>query len=64
MNLSTALELGRQAGAKLPETDEITLVGVEAADVQTFDEELTKEVEAALPDVVRTVLSALNRERE
>lgn len=64
VNLTTALELGRQAGAKLPASEDIMLVGIEAADVQTFDEELSPEVETALPAAIGTVLSALNRERE
>lgn len=64
VNLNTALELGRQAGAKLPTSDEIVLVGIEAADVQTFDESLTPEVETVLPEAVGIVLAALNRKRE
>jgi hydrogenase maturation protease len=64
VNLPTALELGRQAGAQLPPPGEILIVGVEAADVQTFDEALTPEVEIALPQAVEAVLSALDRERE
>ena len=64
VNLSTALELGRQAGAKLPASEDIMLIGVEAADVQTFDEELSPEVEIALPKAIGVVLSALDRERE
>ncbi len=64
VNLSTALEFGRQAGAKLPTTDEILLIGVEAADVQTFDEALSPEVESALPHAVEIVLSALSEAKE
>ena len=64
VNLPTALELGRQAGAQLPPSSEILLVGVEAADVQTFDEALTPEVETALPQAVEAVLAELDRERE
>lgn len=64
MNLPTALELGRQAGAQLPSASDILLVGVEAADVQTFDETLTPEVEDALPLAVEAVLTALDREGE
>ena len=64
VNLPTALELGRQAGAQLPTSSEIFIVGVEAADVQTFDEALTPEVEIALPQAVEAVLSVLDRERE
>ncbi len=59
VNLPTALELGRQAGAQLPQPSEILIIGVEAADVQTFDEALTPEVEIALPQAVEAVLSAL-----
>lgn len=64
VNLPTALEFGRQAGAKLPATEDIVLIGVEAADIQTFDETLSPEVETALPQVLEVVLSELNRERE
>ena len=64
VNLPTALELGRKAGAQLPPPNEILIVGVEAADVQTFDEALSPKVELALPRAVDAVLSALDRERE
>jgi hydrogenase maturation protease len=64
VNLPTALEFGRQAGAKLPTSEDIILIGVEAADVQTFDETLSPEVENAFPIVLEVVLSELNRERE
>jgi hydrogenase maturation protease len=64
VNLPTALELGRQAGAQLPRASEILLIGVEAADVQTFDESLTPEVEGAVPKAVEAVLTALDREGE
>ena len=64
VNLPTALEFGRQAGAKLPTSEDIILIGVEAADVQTFDETLSPEVENAFPMVLEVVLSELNRERE
>ena len=60
LNLPTAIDLGRQAGAHLPKTEDITLIGVEAADVQTFDETLSPEVEASLPQAVEAVLSVLN----
>ena len=64
VNLPTALTLGRQAGAHLPNSQDILLIGIEAADVQTFDEELSPEVEAALPDAVNAVLYALEMEKE
>jgi hydrogenase maturation protease len=64
MNLPTALALGRQAGAYLPDSKDILLIGIEAADVQTFDESLSPEVEAALPHAVDAALFALEMERE
>lgn len=60
VNLPTALEIGRHAGAHLPESEDITLIGVEAVDVQTFDETLSPEVEASLSLAVESVLSVLN----
>jgi hydrogenase maturation protease len=63
VNLSTALAVGREAGASLPCDDHIMLIGVEAADVQTFDEELSTEVKAALPEVMEITLSALREIR-
>ena len=61
VNLPTALQLGRNSDAHLPVNEAILLVGVEAADINTFDDEsLTPEVEAAIPLAVEAVLSALN----
>ena len=59
VNLSTALKLGYQTGAHLPAMKDILLIGVEAADVQTFDESLTPEVEAAVPLVVKSVIERI-----
>lgn len=59
MNLPTALELGRQAGLSLPAGADILLVGIEAADILTFSEDLTPAVAEAVPQVVRLVLDAL-----
>ncbi len=64
VNLATALQFGRLAGASLPPMENILLVAVEAGDVQTFDESLTPQVEAALPEAVETVVRALDREEE
>jgi hydrogenase maturation protease len=64
VNLPTALELGRQAGAHLPDVQDILLMGIEAADVQTFDEGLSPEVEAVLPEAVSYILSELKMEEE
>lgn len=63
VNLHTALELGRQAGARLPQDENIKLIGVEAADVLTFSEQLSAEVEAAIPLAVGAVLDELQLER-
>lgn len=64
VNLPTALEIGRQAGAKLPDLDQILLVGIEAADVQTFDEALTPQVEESIPRAIEAVRSALIHKEE
>ena len=60
VNLSTALEFGRQAGAHLPGNDQIRLVGIEAADILTFGERCTPAVQAAIPRAVEVVLETLN----
>ena len=62
VNLATALQLGRLAGAQLPEPEQITLIGIEADDVFTFDESLTPEVEAAIPQAIAAVLHSLQLE--
>ena len=59
VNLLTALELGRQAGAVLPVDDRITLVAIEAADTSNFGEDLTPEVAAAIPQAIEIVLQML-----
>jgi hydrogenase maturation protease len=64
VNLPTALEFGRQAGAQLPSSENILLIGIEAADVQTFEESLSSEVEAALPEAVNQIQSALKIKQE
>lgn len=58
-SLPVALELGRQAGAHLPPSSAITLVGIEVEDVVHFGEDLTPEVEAAVPQAVQVVESVL-----
>jgi hydrogenase maturation protease len=63
VNLPTALEFGRRAGAQLPSSSAITLIGIEALDVQTFDESLSPELERTIPHAVDTILTALERER-
>jgi hydrogenase maturation protease len=59
VNLSTALEFGRQAGLKLPANADIQLVGIEAEDILTFGEQCTPSVRAAVPLAIEAVLRAL-----
>jgi hydrogenase maturation protease len=56
-SLATALAAGRSLGADLP--TEIAIVAVEAVRVDQFGEELTPEVEAAIPAAVEAVLAAI-----
>jgi len=60
VNLSTALEFGRQAGMHLPENRHIQLVGIEAQDILTFGEQCTPSVQAAIPHAMETVLHILD----
>jgi len=59
VSLTTALEIGRQLRNDLPK--EIVIIAVEAADVETFGEELTPAVAAAVPEVVELTLQELER---
>ncbi len=59
VNLPTALALGRQIGAALPEDDAILILGIEAVDVLSFGEDLTPEVAAAIPTAVNLILAEL-----
>lgn len=56
-NIATALQLGSMLGLKLPE--DITILGIEAADVETFAEELTEDVKKAVPIVVKMVMQEI-----
>lgn len=58
-NLTTALEVGRHAGAQLPANTEIMFIAIEAEDVSTFDEECTVHVKAAIPEAIDTILAEL-----
>jgi hydrogenase maturation protease len=57
-SLQTALNVGRSMGAALP--DQIMIVGVEAEMVYDFTEELSPEVEAAIPKAVEIVIDLLS----
>jgi hydrogenase maturation protease len=59
VTLATALELGRRLRKDIPK--EIVILAVEAADTETFGEELTPAVAAAVPEVVELVLQELER---
>jgi hydrogenase maturation protease len=57
-SLQTALNVGRSMGVHLP--DQIMIVGVEAEMVYDFTEELTPEVEAAIPEATKIVKDLLS----
>jgi hydrogenase maturation protease len=57
VSLATALELGRQLCKDVPQ--EIVIIAIEANDVETFGEELTPAVAAAVPEAVEVVLQEL-----
>jgi len=59
VSLPTALAMGRRGGLSLPETAEIHVIAIEAADVMTFGEELTPAVAAAVPLAVQAARQAL-----
>jgi hydrogenase maturation protease len=59
ITFATALDLGHQLGMDIPK--EIVIFAVEAVDVETFGEELTAAVAAAVPKVVKLVLQELER---
>lgn len=58
VGIPLALELGRRCGVPLP--SEITVIGVQVNDASFLSEVLTKEVEAALPEVVEKAAPILN----
>jgi hydrogenase maturation protease len=62
VNLPTALELGRRLGVHLPVSEHILLVGIEADDILTFNEECTPKVTEAIPRAVEVVLEALKQQ--
>jgi hydrogenase maturation protease len=64
VNLPTALAFGRRTGARLPPDGSLKVVAVEAEDVETFGEELTAAVEAAVPLAAARVLTVLDQDRE
>jgi hydrogenase maturation protease len=57
VNFSTALEFGERIGVKLP--SKIDIVAIEIAPNVAFSEELTPEIDAVIPIVVKRVLKLL-----
>ena len=55
VNLATALQFGRMAGAALPPNEQIRIVAIEAEDVINFGSECTPAVAAAIPRAVAEV---------
>lgn len=60
ISLASALELGARLGMPIPR--QIVIFGIEAADVDTFGEQLTPAVAAAVPGAVELVLDELARQ--
>ncbi len=58
-NLSTALALGRLAGAQLPADENIRILAVEAQQVRSFGYQCTPAVEAAIPRAVDYLIPML-----
>lgn len=63
VDLWTALEFGRHAGFKLPQTGDIRIVAIEAAEVEAFGEECTPAVAAGVPRAAELVQSLLTEWR-
>ncbi len=57
MDITTALELGKKVGVKLPGSLSIYAIGV--LDNSTFGEEMTPEVKQKLPDLVHRIIEDL-----
>lgn len=62
VNLPTALSLGRKASALLPIDANIHILAIEVARVDEFSEELSREVELAVPRAVAEILALLTQE--
>ena len=58
-NLQTALEIGRQLNAHLPQPGAISIVAVEAETIYDFSEQLSPPVAAAVPAAVQAVLTLI-----
>ncbi len=57
IGINTIMELGNRLGMNMPK--QVIIYGIEAADLLTFGEGLSPEVEKAIPEAVRLVLNEL-----
>ena len=55
VDFCTAMEMGRKLGMKVPM--DIRIYAVEVSDPFTFSEEMSPEVERAVPEIVKEILS-------
>lgn len=62
VNLANSIEVGRRVGLQLPR--EILIFAIEVADVETFSESCTPEVNRAVPVCVDMIIDELNGGRE
>jgi hydrogenase maturation protease len=60
LGLFSALDLGRKLGLDMPR--EVVIFAIEAKDMVTFSEELSTEVEKAIPRVVGRVMMEVRRD--
>lgn len=58
LNLPTVLSMGNTCGYKMP--GEFLIIGVEAADTNTFSENLSGKVEAAMGEIVERICNAVS----
>jgi hydrogenase maturation protease len=59
-SLRNALSIGRSMNVPLPKDEEVMVVAIEAEAVYDFSEQLTPQVEAAVPQAVEAVLKLLS----
>jgi hydrogenase maturation protease len=55
-NFTTALELGRQMGARVPAPEDVHIFAIEIADNTSFSERMTPELERAYPEYSQAVI--------
>jgi len=64
INLRLALEVGRRSGVSLPPDSAISILGIEAAEVMTFSDTLSLEVQLAIPAAIRAAEEWLLQEED